>query len=111
VGGAAVWCRLSCHGAATARARVLLAASAPLSPGEILVRGRQLYSRLGLVTVYRMLASLEKMNLVRRIHRDDSCRAYLAAWPDHRYVLDLAIRHCSLPPFMALAAIEWRLAI
>ncbi|HUT16291.1 MAG TPA: Fur family transcriptional regulator [Anaerolineae bacterium] len=68
-------------------AHVLLAASAPLSPREILGRGRQLHSRLGLVTVYRTLALLEKLNLVQRIHRNGGCRAYLAASPGHRHAL------------------------
>ena len=68
-------------------ARVLLAASAALSPCEMLERGRQPHSRLGLVTVYRTLALLEEMNLVRRIHRHDGCRGYVAASPGHRHAL------------------------
>ena len=68
-------------------ARVLLAASAGLSPREILVRGRQLHCRLDLVTVYRTLALLQELHLVRRIHRHDGCRGYVAASPGYRHAL------------------------
>lgn len=72
--------------------QVLLAASMPLSPREILERGRQVYRKLGLVTVYRTVSLLAEMRLVRRIHREDDCHGYLPASPGHRHAL--VCQHC-----------------
>lgn len=66
---------------------VLLAASVPLSPREILERGQRVHRKLGLVTVYRTLALLEQFHWVRRVHREDSCHAYLTTSPGHRHAL------------------------
>jgi Fe2+ or Zn2+ uptake regulation protein len=68
-------------------AQVLLATPAALSPREILEQGQRLHPGLGLVTVYRTLALLEELNLVRRIHRHDGCHGYLARSPGHRHAL------------------------
>lgn len=72
--------------------QVLLAASMPLSPREILERGRQVHRKLGLVTVYRTVNLLAEMNLVRRIHCEEDCHAYLSASPGHRHAL--VCQHC-----------------
>ena len=56
--------------------QVLLTASMPLSPREILERGRRVHHKLGLVTVYRTVNLLAEMSLVRRIHCEDDCRGY-----------------------------------
>jgi len=68
-------------------AQVLLDASAPLSPQEMFELGTLIHPKLGLVTVYRTLALLESLGLVRRIHRDDGCHAYLSSSPGHRHAL------------------------
>lgn len=68
-------------------AQVLLDAPGPLSPQEMLQRGVLIHPRLGLVTVYRTLALLESLGLVRRIHRDNGCSAYLSSSPGHRHAL------------------------
>ena len=52
---------------------VLSQAEAPLSPQEVFEQGRAIYPRLGLVTVYRTLNLLARLNLVRRAHREDAC--------------------------------------
>ena len=67
--------------------QVLLDATTPLSPQQILDRGQLLHHKLGLVTVYRALALLEGLHLVRRIHLDDGCHGYLPASPGHRHAL------------------------
>ncbi|RLC87286.1 MAG: hypothetical protein DRI37_06300, partial [Chloroflexi bacterium] len=52
---------------------VLLEAESSLAPQEILERGRQVHAHLGLVTVYRTLELFLRLNLVRRVHREDGC--------------------------------------
>ena len=66
---------------------VLGQSPAPLSPLEILDQARRLQPTLGLATVYRSLAILVDLHMVRRVHRDDGCRAYVPSSPGHRHVL------------------------
>ncbi len=66
---------------------VLLAASAPLEPQEICHKGRQACCSLGLVTVYRTLALLEEQGLVRRVHREAGCHAYVSCSPGHSHAM------------------------
>jgi Fur family ferric uptake transcriptional regulator len=47
----------------------------------------QVHQNLGLVTVYRTLALLAELNLVRRVHRDNGCHGYVLASPGHRHTL------------------------
>ncbi len=67
--------------------RVLLESTAPLSPNEVFERGQALHPALGRVSVYRALALLENLELVRRIHHDDDCRGYFAASPGHSHAI------------------------
>ena len=60
---------------------------APVQPQEILEQGRRLHCKLGLVTVYRTLALLTELNLVRRVHRENGCHGYVLASPGHRHTL------------------------
>ena len=67
--------------------QVLLDTSGSLSPRQIRERGEMVHPGLGLVSVYRTLALLENLGLVRRVHCDNGCHAYLWASPGHRHVL------------------------
>jgi Fe2+ or Zn2+ uptake regulation protein len=67
--------------------QVLQQAPAPLLPQEILELGQQIHQNLGLVTVYRTLALLAELNLVRRVHGDNGCHGYVLASPGHRHAL------------------------
>jgi Fur family ferric uptake transcriptional regulator len=67
--------------------QVLFAASVPVSPHELWERGKHVYPKLGLVTVYRTLALLEQLCCVRRVHREDGCRAYSPCSPGHSHAL------------------------
>lgn len=49
--------------------KALASGSTHLTPEELYRRARWRYRKLGLVTVYRTLALLEKLNLVQRIHQ------------------------------------------
>jgi Fur family ferric uptake transcriptional regulator len=67
--------------------QVLQQTSAPLLPQEIMELGQQVHQNLGLVTVYRTLALLTELNLVRRVHRNNGCHGYVLASPGHRHTL------------------------
>jgi Fe2+ or Zn2+ uptake regulation protein len=62
---------------------VLQEAEAPLSPQEILERGGAIHRALGLTTVYRTVALLTELGVVRRVHRSDGCHGYVATSPGH----------------------------
>ncbi len=64
---------------------VLQEARAPLSPQDILEHGGAIHPELGLTTVYRTVALLSDLGLVRRLHRSNGCRGYVAASPGHRH--------------------------
>jgi len=83
---------LTTHGCRITAARRAIIATlqktmVPLTPPEILTRGQTQHHALGLVTVYRTLAVLEELTLVRRVHRDDGCHGYLPAAPGHHHAL------------------------
>ena len=65
--------------------QVLQSAQAPLSPKDIQARGEAIHADLGLTTVYRTVALLRDLGLVRRVHRGDGCRGYVAVSPGHRH--------------------------
>jgi Fe2+ or Zn2+ uptake regulation protein len=67
--------------------QVLREADVPLMPQEILEHGQRVHCKLGLVTVYRTLALLTDLNLVRRVHRDNGCHGYILASPGHRHAI------------------------
>jgi Fur family ferric uptake transcriptional regulator len=50
-----------------------------LTPAEVLERGRGIYPRLGLTTVYRTLDLLSELGFVRRVHVEEGCHGYARA--------------------------------
>ena len=71
----------------------MLHSESPLSPQEVFERASAIHPKLGLVTVYRTLALLEELSLVRRVHRDDGCHGYVSASPGHRH--HIICRRCA----------------
>lgn len=67
--------------------QVLLENDEGLSPDEIHSQGRELYARLGLVTVYRTLELLDELGVVRRVHSGGRCHRYASARPDRHYLI------------------------
>ncbi len=67
--------------------RVLEEAETPLTPEQVLERGRGHHGTLGLVTVYRTLDLLVELRLARLIHRRGGCHAYLLASPGHHHAV------------------------
>lgn len=66
---------------------VLRQTTTPLSPTDVLQEAQKFHKRLGLVTVYRMLNLLEKLNLVRRIHVEGGCHGYVPASSGHYHAV------------------------
>lgn len=66
---------------------VLLQAEGPLSPCDILNRGQQFHSSLGLVTVYRALELFAELGLVRKAHTVGGCHGYMLSSPGHHHAV------------------------
>ncbi len=73
---------------------VLEASPIRLTPEEIYRRARRRHRKLGLVTVYRTLALLEKLNLVQRVHTEAGCRSLTAVRLDKGHHHHLVCRTC-----------------
>jgi Fe2+ or Zn2+ uptake regulation protein len=67
--------------------KVMAAARAALTPGEIHAQARAYYKRTGLVTVYRTLGLLADCGLVQRVHGPDDCHAYAPVAEGHAHHL------------------------
>lgn len=58
-----------------------------LEPLEIFTLARRQHPKLGLVTVYRTLETLEALGLVQRVHQPGGCNIYLRAFEGHQHLL------------------------
>ena len=58
-----------------------------LGPIEIYDLARTACPGIGLVTVYRTLEKLEKINLIQRVHREDGCHMVMKAAVGHQHYL------------------------
>ena len=65
----------------------LARAERPLSPEELLEQTQLARRRPGLVTVYRALSLFARLQLVRRVHREDGCHGYMLASPGHTHAI------------------------
>lgn len=64
---------------------VLEQTTIPLAPQEIFKRGKVLYPKLGLVTVYRTLELFDEFELACRVHFQEGCHGYLPAQRGHHH--------------------------
>src|SRR3990170_4482661 len=58
-----------------------------LRPEQVSTHARERFSSVGLVTVYRTLALLEELGIVRRIHVEPGCHGYALAGLGHGHYL------------------------
>ncbi len=60
-----------------------------LTPGAIFERVKQEYPSIGLVTIYRVLDILTKLELLCRVHTEDRCSSYLIRRPvgHHHHII------------------------
>ncbi len=73
-------------GARRAIVHTLLAASRPLTPQELHEAAREVYPRVGLVTVYRTLEALVHLGVVQKVHGAVGCPGYVFTGYGHRHV-------------------------
>ena len=73
----------------TPQRRVILGAIAEshdhLTPAEIHEKVRREYKKIGLVTIYRTLDLLTKLDLICEIHAGGNCRSYLLKRPSEHH--------------------------
>ncbi len=67
--------------------RVLAESDRALDATQIFDLARRQAPRLGLVTVYRTLETLQALGLVQRVHCSAQCTSYVAAEPGHQHLL------------------------
>jgi Fur family ferric uptake transcriptional regulator len=72
--------------------RVLEEAKGWLRPEEIQARGKRYCPSLGLVTVYRTLALLSRLDYIGRVHFEDGCHGYARTELAHGH--HLVCRNC-----------------
>jgi Fur family ferric uptake transcriptional regulator len=70
----------------------LVASERAITPLEVYDAARRRYRRLGLVSVYRALETLEALGLIRRVHQPEGCQAFIAAGDGHQHLL--VCRNC-----------------
>ena len=66
---------------------ILANSAQALEAVEIFDLSRADHPRLGLVTVYRTLETLEQLGLVQRVHQAEGCHLYLRAPEGHEHIL------------------------
>ncbi len=57
------------------------------TPQQIFEMARKKYPAIGLVTVYRTVEKLEKLGLIRRVHQETGCNAYLPEEQGHNHLV------------------------
>lgn len=67
--------------------RILQDSKEPLSPQDIMERAEERGRQIGLVTIYRTIDLLDKLELVRRVHLPDDCQGYVLSSPGHNHVI------------------------
>lgn len=67
--------------------QVLQQSQEQLNPMDIYERGRAIYSRLGLVTVYRTLDILNELGIARRVHTQGDCHGFARAQDERHYLI------------------------
>ncbi len=67
--------------------QVLMDANRPLSPPEILERGRKRHPKLGIATIYRTVELLVELKLAHRVHGEHSCHSYLPISSSYSHAL------------------------
>ncbi|MBN1305091.1 MAG: transcriptional repressor [Anaerolineales bacterium] len=67
--------------------QVIVKSNYALTPFQVYEAARAQYPALGLVSVYRTLEKLEELKLIRRVHQDCGCNAYLPQAEGHQHLI------------------------
>ena len=58
-----------------------------LNPTQIFNIAREIYPKIGLVTVYRTVEKMEEASLIERVHMPDGCHSFFQAADGHQHLL------------------------
>lgn len=58
-----------------------------LNPAQVYQLAKEIYPRIGLVTVYRAMEKLEQAGLISRVHMPDGCQSFFQAHQGHQHLL------------------------
>ncbi len=72
----------------------LASGSTHLTPQELYRRAQRRYRKIGLVTIYRTLALLERLGMVQRVHVESGCHSFAAVRLDRGHHHQLICRAC-----------------
>jgi len=67
--------------------RTIASSQDHLTPAEIYEKVHQDYPNIGLVTIYRTLDMLAKLELICELHAGGSCHSYTISAPEHHHHL------------------------
>lgn len=58
-----------------------------LNPSQVFQSARQMYPKIGLVTVYRTMEKLEQAGLISRVHMPDGCQSFFQSQSGHQHLI------------------------
>ena len=58
-----------------------------LNPTQVYNLAKELYPKIGLVTVYRAMEKMEHAGLIERVHMPDGCHSFFHARDGHQHLL------------------------
>ncbi|GEM_PF-463334 len=94
-------------------AEAVLGAHQPVTAAQVHDRARRVRPEIGLMTVYRALDTLADVGVVRRVHGQQRCEAFVAAGHKHGHTVVCTLcgraeefTHCHIEPVANAAAAE-----
>jgi Fe2+ or Zn2+ uptake regulation protein len=58
-----------------------------LNPTEVYLQAKNIYSKVGLVTVYRTMEKMEQAELIERVHMPDGCQSFFQSSNGHQHLM------------------------
>ena len=58
-----------------------------LNPTEVYLQAKNIYSKVGLVTVYRTMEKMEQADLIERVHMPDGCQSFFQSSNGHQHLM------------------------
>lgn len=66
---------------------ILANSSHLLNPTEVYLQAKNIYSKVGLVTVYRTMEKMEQAALIERVHMPDGCQSFFHSSNGHQHLM------------------------
>ncbi len=58
-----------------------------LNPTEVYLQAKNIYSKVGLVTVYRTIEKMEQADLIERVHMPEGCQSFFQSSYGHQHLM------------------------